>query len=62
MLDLDEKGELRRRLFLSAVLELWRRGFDTWQIGKTLNEDQAGVERALHNALDLERKQNADPA
>lgn len=51
--------DLRRRLFFSAVLELWRRGFDTWQIAKTLRDDQAAVERALHQALDLERAENA---
>lgn len=53
-----EPPTLIRTLFLSAVLELWHRGFDTQQIAKTLNDDQSHVERALHEALDLERRKN----
>jgi hypothetical protein len=52
----EETFVLRRMLFISAVMELWRRGFDTWQIAKTLGDDQAAVERALHEGLELERK------
>jgi hypothetical protein len=46
-----------RRLYLSAVLELWNRGFDTFQIAKTLKDDQATVERALHEALEIIRQE-----
>jgi hypothetical protein len=45
-----------RDLYLSAVLSLWERGMDTWQIAKTLNETQANTERALHAALDKREK------
>lgn len=49
--------ETRKRLYLSAVLELWNKGFDTFQIATTIKEDQASVERALHEALELIRKE-----
>lgn len=49
--------ETRRRLYLSAVLELWNKGFDTFQIANVIREDQASVERALHEALELIRKE-----
>lgn len=52
-----ESAKLRRRLFLSAVLSLWDRGMDTDQIARTLGEDQAGIERTLHEALEKRRRQ-----
>lgn len=48
---------LMRELFLSAVLGLWERGFDTWQMAKILTESQAHVERALHEALEIKRRE-----
>jgi len=55
----NDSPTLTRRLYLSAVLELFRRGFDTQQIAKTLRDEQHAVERALHEALDRERKEKA---
>ena len=51
--------ETQRALYLSAVLSLWDKGMDTQQIAKTLRDDQAHIERALHEALNERRKQNA---
>lgn len=50
MIVTEETAKTRRALFCSAVLSLWQKGFDTQQIAETLGEDQAGVERALHEA------------
>jgi len=55
-------SELQRKLYLSAVLELWDRGFDTWQIAMTLRDDQATVERALHEALTMRKRENMNGA
>ncbi len=51
----DEPSTLRL-LFVSAVMELWQKGFDTQFIAKTLREDQALVERALHEGINMRRK------
>jgi hypothetical protein len=48
-----------RKLYLSAIIELWDRGFDTCQIAKTLNDKEFAVERGLHEALGIRRKGNA---
>jgi hypothetical protein len=53
---INEPPTLIRQLYLSAVLSLWDKGMDTYQIAKTLNDDQANVERGLHEALSIRRK------
>lgn len=55
-----EAGKLRRKLFFSAILALWDRGMDTDQIARTLGEDQSGIERALHEALELRRRKKRE--
>jgi len=55
-----EQLETGRALYLSAVLALWDKGMDTVQIAKTLRDDQAHIERALHEALDRRRRQEID--
>jgi len=42
---------------IEGVLKLWDMGFDTWQIAKTLREDQSRVERALHEGLEKRRRE-----
>jgi len=52
--------QLRHSLYLSAVLALWDKGFDTWQIAQTLHDDQAAIERALHEGLAIRRRERTD--
>jgi len=42
---------------IEAILRLWDTGFDTWQIASTLREDQAGIERLLHEGLEKRRRE-----
>ncbi len=51
----DEPSTIRK-LYMSAILALWDRGFDTAQIAKTLNDKEFAVERGLHEALGIRRK------
>lgn len=53
--------QTQRKFYLSAVLELWRKGFDTYQIAKTIRDKESSVERGLHEALELERKGKPPP-
>ena len=53
----NDSPSTTRLLFLSAVIELWDRGFDTSQIAQTLKEKEQTVERALHEAKDLRRRE-----
>jgi hypothetical protein len=46
-----------RRLFLSAILALWDRGMDTDQIARTLRNDEGTIERGLHEALALRKRE-----
>lgn len=55
---LSEGQSTERLLFMSAVIELWDRGMDTLQIAKIIREPQEAIERALHEALDLRRKEH----
>jgi hypothetical protein len=57
MHDESASPALQRQLWVSAILALWDRGFDTWQIAKTLRDDQAGIERGLHEGLALRRRE-----
>jgi hypothetical protein len=49
--------DTERRLFLSAILALWDRGMDTDQIARTLRNDEGTIERGLHEALALRRRE-----
>lgn len=51
----DEPSTIRK-LYMSAILSLWDRGFDTAQIAKTLNDKEYAVERGLHEALSIRRR------
>jgi len=51
-----------RKLFLSAVLELFRQGMDTVQIAAVLEHREYTIERALHEALTLSKKEKAEPS
>ena len=51
-------ADVRRALYLSAILELWRKGFDTAQIAKTIGDTEASVERSLHEAMNERRRQH----
>jgi hypothetical protein len=54
MTDRNEPSTIRL-LYLSAVLELFDLGLDTWEISKTLKNQECMVERALHEALTMRR-------
>lgn len=56
----QDEPTLTRQLFLSAVLELFSRGMDTDQISIVLNDKEPMVERALHEALTLRKRQKND--
>ena len=49
-----------RQLWVSAILALWDRGMDTQQIARTLNEDQASIERGLHEGLAQRRHERSE--
>lgn len=54
-----EEQVLRGSLLTNAstVLELFRRGFDTWQIARRLsNTTEAQVYALLHRAIEAERR------
>jgi hypothetical protein len=49
---IDQDSPTRRDLYHSAILSLWDKGLDTWQIAQTIGDTEADVERALHVAID----------
>jgi hypothetical protein len=50
------KHPTKRLLFISAVLEFWKLGRDTYDIARFMGCHECDAERALHEGMEIERR------
>jgi len=50
------KRDIKRTLFISAVLEFWKMRKNTYDIARFMQCRECDAERALHEGLEIERR------